>query len=225
MNFFRLRVINTVLFFLLGALIGFILKERLFPAKPKEYRQAYQPEYSAQGEQPDEAEQPGAAPQIETSVESEEPEEPVPAEPRPARRAAPAREEQTEAAVIEAVPAQKGADAAPRALRGEQDEFFSRPQDYSGKELEMDLQLITAKRSQRGWRLNFVHTTADKRVDYLYADDEDGLLGGKPDLRIGYVYKLRFRCSRGETAAGNFLTFLAPTGEKAAWATGLSAIE
>ncbi len=231
MNFFRLRVINTVLFFLLGALIGFILKDRLFPAKAKEYRQPYQPEYSASSEQlqtepayrPEDEDQPPA--QIETTVSREEPPDeaqdsaPAPKEKKAGPAPAPA------AAVIEAEPAARTEDAGPGIIRGEQDDFFAHPDEYAGKELEVELQMITAKRSQRGWRLNFVYTAPDKSVDYLYADDDGGLLGDKPDLRIGYVYRIRFRCGGGRTDSGNSLTFIAPTGQKASWATGLSAVE
>ena len=84
--------------------------------------------------------------------------------------------------------------------------------------------MITAKRSPRGWRLNFVYTGPDKKIDYLYVDDEE-ILGETPDLRIGYIYRIRFFCSKGETAAGNSLSLLTYTGKKAAWATGLSAVE
>ena len=76
----------------------------------------------------------------------------------------------------------------------------------------------------RGWRLNLVYTSPDKKTDYLYLDDSE-LLGEKPDLRIGYVYKVRFLSGKGETGSGNTLLEIAATGEKAAWATGLSAVE
>lgn len=226
MNFFRLRVMNTLLFFATGILIGFILKERFYgpaPAKPQ-YPQRYQSVYSAQ---PEAAPQP--VPEVETTVEPEETETPEPpAEPEPARphKAAPKPEEDysnpivIEASQPEAEPVRKK-DAI---LRGSQDQFFKRPADYAGRELEMELQLITAKRLAGGWRLNFVYSGPDKSVDYLYVDDSE-IIGDNPDLRIGYVYKVRFRCSKGDTAAGNVLLLLTPTGDKAAWATGLSAVE
>jgi hypothetical protein len=55
--------------------------------------------------------------------------------------------------------------------------------------------------------------------------DDDEVIGDKPDLRIGFVYKVRFRCSKGDTASGNVLLLLTATGDKASWATGLSAVE
>jgi hypothetical protein len=88
----------------------------------------------------------------------------------------------------------------------------------------MEVQMITAKKVDGGWRLNFVHSSAGKSADYLYVDDDD-VLGDKPDLRIGYVYKVRFRCGKGYSDSGNSLTHITPTGDKAAWATGLSAVE
>ncbi len=232
MNFFRLRVINTVLFFLLGALIGFILKDRLFPAKAKDYRRSYQPEYASSSGQlqtepaykPEDEDQP-PRPQIEATVTPEEPEEePAAGSDRPAPKPAASSKPQAEA-VLEAEPAPKEEAAAPEVIKGDQDDFFAHPDEYAGKTLEVELQMITAKRSQRGWRLNFVYTAPDKSVDYLYADDDGGLLGDKPDLRIGYVYRVRFLCGAGRADSGNRLVSLAPTGQKAAWATGLSAVE
>ena len=225
MNFFRLRVVNTLLFFATGILIGFILKERFYGAPKPQYPQRYQSVYSAQ---PDAAPQP--SPEVETTVEPEEKETPEPpAEPAPAkpRKAAPrAEEDYSPPIVIEAsepgVEPTKKKDAI---LRGSQDQFFKRPADYTGRELEIELQMITAKRAAGGgWRLNFVYSGPDKSVDYLYVDDDE-IVGDKPDLRIGYVYKVRFRCGKGDPAAGNVLLLLTPTGDKASWATGLSAVE
>lgn len=227
MNFFRLRVINTLLFFLTGALIGFILKERFYPARPASYPERYQSGYTSRAQTPDQP-----APQIETTVEAEETEEPEPAADaaseekwEPAAREPAAAQDDAAAVIIEASP-REPAPAAPKnqVLRDAQDEFFRRPAAYAGRELEAELQMITAKRSPRGWRLNFVYTAPDKKMDYLYVDDEE-ILGADPDLRIGYVYRIRFVCSKGETAAGNSLSLLTYTGKKAAWATGLSAIE
>lgn len=226
MNFFRLRVINTLLFFATGILIGFILKERFYGTSKPQYPQRYQSVYSAG--QPEAGSQP--APDVETTVEPDEPETPEPAEePAPAKphKAAPKAEEDYSSPIVieasepEAEPVVLKKDAV---LRGSQDQFFKRPADYAGRELEMALQMITAKRSPRGWRLNFVYSGPDKSVDYLYVDDDE-IVGDKPDLRIGYVYRVRFRCSKGDAAAGNVLLLLTPTGDKASWATGLSAVE
>lgn len=227
MNFFRLRVINTVLFFLIGTLIGFILKERFMPSKPAAAAPRYQPEYSARA---DEAANPAVQP--DTASEAEEAPEPEP-EPAPKpvqeeRKPEPVKPPRPAPAMIEAsvLPPEPAAreTTGPAVVKGAQDDFFSAPQDYIGKDLELELQMITAKRTQRGWRLNFIYSGSGKQVDYLYVDDSE-ILGDAPDLRIGYVYRLRFHCSKGETASGNTLTLITATGDKAAWATGLSAIE
>ncbi len=231
MNFFRLRVINTFLFFLIGALIGFILKDRIFPHKEREVQPRYQPEYA-------EAEPvPGEEADAEPVDAEPEPEPPAPA-PAPARKAAAApaaveietsvlpRESQP-APAAEELPREERKPAPPPeppVIRNAADDFFSSPEDYAGKDLEIELQMITARRGPRGWRLNFVYSGPDKKLDYLYADDSD-VLGESPDLRIGYVYKVRFHCGKGASDSGNDLLLLTPTGEKAAWATGLSAIE
>ena len=224
MSFFRLRVVNTVLFFATGILIGFILKERFYGTPKPQYPQRYQSVYSGQT-----ASVAAPAPQIETVVEPEETETPEPpAEPAPAKPRktdADAEENYAPPIVIEASrPEPEPARKKDAILRGSQEQFFKRPGDYAGRELEMELQMITAKRSPSGWHLNFVYSGPEKKVDYLYVDDDE-VIGEKPDLRIGYVYKIRFRCSKGDTASGNVLLLLTPTGDKAAWATGLSAVE
>lgn len=229
MNFFRLRVINTLLLFLIGIVLGFILKERFYPAPMAPAQAGYNAPYPVRSETP-------SAGQAEGEEPADEPtDEPYPVQDAeavvsPPRAASdPAAEEparaEPEALVIEATPA-AGISRGPGrpAVKGSTDDFFRNPSAYEGRELEMDLQMITAKRAQRGWRVNLVYTGPDKKIDYLYADDPE-LLGDKPDLRIGYVYKVRFLCVKGDTSSGNTLLAISPTGEKAAWATGLSAVE
>ena len=223
MNFFRLRILNTCLLFLIGIVAGFILKERFYPSASKQtYAANYRPAFERKAA-------PGTETGDEESYNSEEPEDaaapkerPAAAAQRPTVSAVTIDESAEKPLVIEPEPAPRERKAD--VLRDAKDFFFRNPADYAGRELEMDLQLITVKKGQRGWRLNFVYTAPDKHIDYLYADDSE-VLGEKPDLRIGYVYRLRFRCEKGETAAGNILSAVTPTGEKADWATGISAIE
>ena len=224
MNFFRLRVINTFLLFLIGIVMGFILKEKFYPAPKAPAQPAYQASYQTQAQTPSEA-QPEAEEPADEPYPVQEP-EPVTASQRrsrePVEEASPPAQE---ALVIEASAAPvESRGEKPPAARGKQDEFFRNPAAYEGRELEMELQMITAKKSARGWRLNLVYTSPDKKTDYLYLEDSE-LLGEKPDLRIGYVYKVRFLSGKGETGSGNTLLSISATGEKAAWATGLSAVE
>ncbi len=222
MNFFRLRFINTLLLFLIGIVLGFIVKDRFYPAPKAAYQSAYRPA----GVQPsEEGDEPAEAVPAADDSDAADDEEETPAAPARAARPAAARDNGGEPLVIEAGD-KPGEDqpAKEPVLRDSDDKFFRRPADYDGRELEMELQMITARRSQRGWRLNFVYTGPDKKIDYLYVDDDE-VLGDKPDLRIGYVYKVHFRCGRGRTDAGNSLVGIKATGDKAAWATGLSAVE
>ena len=214
MNFFRLRALNTFLLFFIGIILGFILKDKFYPSRPQAHPASFQTPYSpqppAQAEDAEgtEAEEPEAPPDLEPEEE----------EPAPAPVIAPAAPRPAEI-VMEEAP-----QGAQRALRGEEDAFFARPERYEGRELEMQLQMITAKRLASGWRLNLVYSGRGKEIDYLYVEDS-GVLGQKPDLRIGYVYKVRFSCGKGSSAAGNTLLAIEPTGGKADWATGLSATE
>lgn len=224
MNFFRLRIVNTFLLFLIGIVMGFILKEKFYPAPKAPAQPVYQASYQTRAQTPSEAQPEAEEPADEPYPVQET--EPVPASQRRSREpveeaSPPARE----ALVIEATgaPAESRGEKLPVA-RGKRDEFFRNPAAYEGRELEMELQLITARKSVLGWRLNLVYTSPDKKTDYLYLEDSE-LLGEKPDLRIGYVYKVRFLSGKGETGSGNTLLAIAATGEKAAWATGLSAVE
>lgn len=229
MNFFRLRIINTLLFFLVGAVIGFILKEKFYPAAPPVSPQRYQSVYAGRQDLA------AGSPRVETTVDpdtdetgAKEEAEPQPAPVRQRKpQAEPRQEEEDFSSPIVIEPAEtepKAEPAGARVARGVQDDFFKRPAAFSGREVELQLQMITAKRSQGSWRLNFVYTGPGKNIDYLYVDDDE-ILGDKPDLRIGYVYKVRFRCAKGDTSSGNTLSLLTPTGDKAAWATGISAVE
>ncbi len=225
MNFFRLRVINTFLLFLIGTVLGFILKEKFSPSSAAPARSIYLPPDPAPEEAP-----PAVQPEPEEPADEPYTVPEAEAGPSSARAAAEAGGEEAplstrEALVIEATPSsgETRAFQRPPANSAPYD-FFRNPADYEGREVELDLQMITAKRSARGWRVNLVYTSPEKRTEYLYVEDSE-VLGLKPDLRIGYVYKVRFLSTKGETTAGNTLRAIAPTGGKAAWATGLSAVE
>jgi hypothetical protein len=115
------------------------------------------------------------------------------------------------------------AQASPES--GQEEAFFRNPASFQGRELRMDLQMITASKTLSGWRLNLVYTGPKKTLNYIYLDDADGVLGAAPDLRIGYMYDVLFSCSGGLADSGNRLISIKPTGQKADWATGMSAVE
>ena len=228
MNFFRLRIINTLLLFLIGIVLGFILKEKFYPAARPSGQSAYQASFPSGPEAPPaaqpEAEEPEDEPYAAQDAENDTPPaHPAPDLPRPSVSRAPAARPEPEELVIEPAPA-AARDAKRRAVKGEENGFFKNPAAYEDRELEMELQMIMAKKSERGWRVNLVYSGPGKKTDYLYVEDSE-LLGEKHDLRIGYVYKVRFLCGKGETASGNTLLEISATGEKAAWATGISAVE
>jgi len=137
------------------------------------------------------------------------------------------RVEESEAGEELEAPGEKAASESGKAgvvLRGAEDDFFRDPARFSGDELEMELQMLTAAKTQKGWLLNLPRIKSGKSADYLYVEDTS-ILGEKPDLRIGFFYKVRFKCRKGDASSGNTLVGLSPTGGKAVWATGISAIE
>lgn len=215
MDFFKLRVLNTFLFLLLGAALGYLLSRGAgAPALPEvpAVQAARQPADEIFNPEPapaetEEAPVADAAEETDAEYELEVPAE----ESRPARTAA-------------ASPAPAVDDDDDFVIRGKTAAFFRDPSKFSGAELEMELQMITAKRLTDGWRLNFLHSGAGRQLDYIYIYD-DRVLGESPDLRIGYFYLVRFKCRKGELSSGNTLVFVKPTGGKASWATGISAVE
>lgn len=219
MHFFRLRVINTVLFLLIGVLLGFILKDRLRAPPASAAIKRYQPAYDQPAGPRGAAEE--YAPEADAAPESYE----DPALPREPSGTALEDEGPAGELMIEPDTEEATVSPAPPSVgKIEAGLFFKGPSAYSGRKLEMTLQLITAKRGAQGWRLNFVYAAPDKTLDYLFVDSGDAL-GDSPDLRIGYVYRIVFVCGRGYAAEGNLLSSIEFTGQKAAWATGLSATD
>lgn len=226
MDFFKLRVLNTFLFLLLGAALGYLFSRGAgAPALPEA------PAPQAMRQPADEIfdpETPSLASEGDTMRHD-----------LPARSAPPAEAgEEADGEYELEVPAEENRSGRPTAavpvpavtddddfvIRGKAAAFFRDPSKFAGAELEMELQMITAKRLTGGWRLNFLHSGAGRQLDYIYLDD-DRVLGETPDLRIGYFYRVRFKCRKGELSSGNSLVFLKPTGGKASWATGISAVE
>lgn len=125
-----------------------------------------------------------------------------------------------------AEPPPKSPDAPPDSalLKGAEEAFFKNPERYLNQYLEMELQMVLSRKIQGGWVLNLVHARGGKNVDYIYIED-DFLLGAQPDLRIGYFYNVSFKCGKGSANSGNKLLGINPSGKKAAWATGVSALE
>jgi len=235
MSFFRLRLINTIFLFCAGLALGYMIRGSRGGEAPRhspERHRAASPAPEAGLPEP-------AAPEAE--IKTELLPGPRSSAPRPAGRTGAAEDfefpvgEAEEKSYDESVYADEpaltrdgrgGRKKGPSedALRGAEDEFFRAPARFSGRDLEMELQMIMAKRHPKGWLLNLVRSKNGKSADYLYLED-DFVLGEKPDLRIGYFYRVRFRCNKGDTASGNRLLELGDTGEKAAWATGVSAVE
>lgn len=102
--------------------------------------------------------------------------------------------------------------------------FFSDPAKYKGRALTLMLQMISARREGGMWKLNMMYHGREREIHYLYLDD-DSFLKKNPDLKVGYEYEVNFMCGRGKLNSGNDLISIRPTGEKAQWAGGMSAVE
>lgn len=227
MDFFKLRVLNTFLFLLLGAALGYLLSRGSgapsMPEAPaaRASRQPADEIFSPEHPAAAEGRGPDAAGEADGDYELELPGEEPASAGEAARHAASAADTTRHGA-----PVQSSAvtDEDEFVVRGKAAAFFRDPPGFAGAELEIELQMITAKRLAGGWRLNFLHSGTGRQLDYIYIDD-DRVLGDAPDLRIGYLYLVRFKCQKGELSAGNRLVFVRATGAKASWATGISAVE
>lgn len=238
MNFFRMRILNTFLVLLIGILLGYIAKDRSGMRTAASYagkRQssvqviaASEPdaaELSALKDRPAGSGTSPAGPADRTDGEEFELPVKLPAATEGADHSYKEEDNPSMADtdIPDEAPVPKG-EKAGGVLRGAEEEFFRNPGRFSGETLEFELQMLTAVKRQKGWLINLAHIKSGKSADYLYVEDES-VLGERPDLKIGFFYKIIFRCRKGDPAAGNTLLNLVATGNKAVWATGISAIE
>ncbi len=227
MDFFKLRVLNTFLFLLLGAALGYLLSRGSgAPSMPEApaIRAARQPaDEIFSPDHPAAVKGAGPAPAGEADGDYELE---LQGEETASAGDAVRHGESAGNSMRHGLPAQSAAltDEEDFVVRGKAAAFFRDPSAFAGAELELELQMITAKRLAGSWRLNFLHSGTGRQLDYIYIDD-DRILGDSPDLRIGYLYLVRFNCQKGELSAGNRLVFAKATGGKASWATGISAVE
>ncbi|OGS58905.1 MAG: hypothetical protein A3J79_11635 [Elusimicrobia bacterium RIFOXYB2_FULL_62_6] len=248
MNFFRLRIVNTALVLFIGLLLGYILRD---PAAKRAagpyipvYPRGYEADKPAQGSglqaPAPAAREKSAAPKTREAPPAEKADDPGEDYALPVKAPLEADYEVTYGAgpVARKPAAQAAAQASPEAapaaarkpetdqglVKGAEDAFFKNPERYAAQYLEMELQMVVARKTQAGWVLNLVHARGGKNIDYIYIED-DFLLGEQPDLRIGYFYNVSFKCGKGNPNSDNKLLGINPSGRKAAWATGVSALE
>jgi hypothetical protein len=242
MNFFKMRIVNTFLVLLIGIVLGSMIKDRPgarrgshdsarksagYGAPLIAAPEGENTDFSAYNDPPEKTGTRSAPAADKTSV-LEDFELPMSLPAGKEEDSSSGREEggvsREEADPGEDNAGQADGEKAGGVLRGAEEDFFRNPKRFSGQDLEMELQMLTAAKRQKGWLINLARVKGGKSSDYLYIEDES-VLGENPDLKIGFFYRTRFRCRKGDPAAGNTLLGLTPTGNKAAWATGISAIE
>jgi len=127
---------------------------------------------------------------------------------------------------VEMFPVEVSDDEGIEVIEDIREQFFEDPRKFAGKTVSMELQMIVSKKLDNNWRLNLMYYGADKEISYVYIDDIGcKVLGEMPRLRIGYYYLVKFQCREGKISFGNDLISILPTGRKADWATGISAVE
>lgn len=218
MNFFKLRILNTSLIFIIGILLGFVLKDKAFT--PKDTRL---PAPGIRAKTNNRTSPVGSQSSFNDLNEKEEynvfddyEAYDIPTQQKNIKNK-PIKEQDLETATEnDEVEFIKFMDFS--------SPFFKNPKKFKNEIVSMDIQMIFARKGVSGWRLNLMHVDSQRGVKYVYLDS-DLILSNKINLKIGYFYRVYFKCTRGELNKGNILLSIAPTGKKADWATGISAIE
>ncbi len=215
MDFFKLRFANVFMLFVIGISIGFLWGKRNkdYSASKDEYRPVY-----AQPVQPQPEKKfliPGQEQgknEVTPMDDDEEYQLSVIGENADAVRPEPEQYEELR-------------ENSRKNYEDNSESFFASPSSFYGKQVQAKLQMLTAKKTKNGWRLNFVYSDSDRNLSYLYVDDPDMVSTENPDFKIGYYYRISFKCGKGELKDGNRLISIEATGDKTPWASGISAIE
>lgn len=213
MNFFRLRIINTFLLFAIGILFGFIIKDRLFKSENTELSapsRAWQTDQNFEDADlsPFKVFEADSSENKEYNVFDDD------IEYTPTKTKSKKPESLSELENEE----------APRKFIDLSVPFFKNPERFKNEIVSMDIQMIFAKKAASGWLFNLMHIDSKKNISYIYINGESNLIK-KRDFKIGYFYRVSFKCSKGKLDKGNHLVSINSTEKKADWATGVSAVE
>ena len=207
MNFYRLRFLNTLLLFIIGIFIGYLFKKNIFG----DLTSSYKPVYSSDKKDSSIIES-SESYSSSTFYNTGDEKNPI--------------DEDGEYILPVDSQDEKKEDIRDNQVADNNIEFFIKnPKDFIQKNILGKIQMIIAKKMDKGWRLNFVYTDESKQLNYIYIDDIDNISGESPDYKIGYFYLVKFYSSQGDLKKGNNLISVSPTGEKVPWASGVSAIE
>ena len=213
MNFFRLRVINTFLLFAIGILFGFIIKDRLFKSENADLSASSRARQTDQN-----LEDADLSPFKDSNADSSENKEynvfddDIEYTPHQTESQNPESSSELEN------------EEAPRKFINLSVPFFKNPERFKNEIVNMDVQMIFAKKTASGWLFNLMHIDSKKNISYVYINGDSDLIK-KRDFKIGYFYRVSFKCSKGKLNKGNSLVSIDSTEKKADWATGVSAIE
>jgi len=207
MNFYRLRFINTLLLFIIGIFIGYFFNKNIFNNINSSYKPVYPPKAENNYELKDLYSNNTTFfynKNIENNPMDEDEEYLLQVDNQDNKKDE-IKEENNSDINIEL--------------------FVKSPKDFVQKNISGKLQMIITKKTDKGWRMNFVYTNESKDLNYIYIDDLDNISGVNLDYKIGYFYSVRFYSSQGDLKKGNKLISISPTGEKVSWASGVNAVE
>lgn len=220
MDFFKLRFINVFFLFAIGIALGFLI------ARARSSQGGAYPSGNEITAVYPKGPVPAVAPSVAiSSVESSQ-NAPTPMDEDDEYQLSVVGDALSNTPSVEVSPSKTEQEERPAYVRKDNSEaFFSSPSSFKEKEVFVKVQMLTARKKDAGWRLNFVYSDEDRNLSYLYVDDEDNLSGGAPDYKIGYIYNVMFYCGKGELKSSNRLLSIRPTGDKTPWASGVSAVE
>lgn len=87
--------------------------------------------------------------------------------------------------------------------------FFGDPKNCAGSELELELKLVDIEKTEKKWRLKMGYAMKDAGIKFVHIDADAGM-DGLASLSSGNFYWTRFKCRDGDIRSGNSLLSIEP---------------
>ena len=208
MSFFKMRVINTFLVLVIGLTLGFLLK-----ASPHKYGRVAgkeRPTFNSPDAQTIRSGRESTSVSEETPDSGEGRDEPgleIFTSPFTKEGSGPGNEPDEDGEKPES--SEGSSEGTERQDRAES--FFKNPERYKNSELELRLEMVNLEKIGGKWRFYMSFTARNKDVGYIDID-ADEFPGDSTRLSVGAVYKVRFKCLKGDFISGNSLVSITAAG-------------
>ncbi|MCX7641886.1 MAG: hypothetical protein N2Z20_04550 [Elusimicrobiales bacterium] len=220
MNFYKLRIINTILLFITGILVGIYIGAeknyfKKFFVKFEDYKPIYYgktidkknidytPIYYNKKNSPNVSETPNNDKINNYSIFEE------------LKNISNPMEDDIEVVDSESFEAEQSSI--------ELSDFLIDPIKFQGKQINAE-KIILLRGDRKDNKLFFYFFTRFNEKDfYITVQSDDKLFKNLEEFKIGYYYNVEFKSTQGKFNEGNILVNIKPTGEKTDWASGVNA--